>query len=100
MITHGRMKCAASGTDGELRAGSQRKPGFAPIGRTEAEAGQISDRNGGRSAPEKAFWWWSRLVSNQRPSACEADALPLSYETGDTVNHTTDGRRRLTRGWL
>jgi hypothetical protein len=25
---------------------------------------------------------WSRLVSNQRPSACEADALPLSYETG------------------
>ncbi len=25
--------------------------------------------------------WWSRLVSNQRPSACEADALPLSYET-------------------
>jgi hypothetical protein len=28
------------------------------------------------------FVWWSRLVSNQRPSACEADALPLSYETG------------------
>lgn len=26
-------------------------------------------------------FWWSRLVSNQRPSACEADALPLSYET-------------------
>lgn len=24
---------------------------------------------------------WSRLGSNQRPSACEADALPLSYET-------------------
>jgi hypothetical protein len=28
---------------------------------------------------------WSRLVSNQRPSACEADALPLSYETGNDV---------------
>ena len=27
------------------------------------------------------LYWWSRLVSNQRPSACEADALPLSYET-------------------
>lgn len=26
--------------------------------------------------------WWSRLGSNQRPSACEADALPLSYRTG------------------
>lgn len=25
---------------------------------------------------------WSQLGSNQRPSACEADALPLSYETG------------------
>jgi hypothetical protein len=24
---------------------------------------------------------WSRLGSNQRPSACEADALPLSHET-------------------
>ncbi len=23
--------------------------------------------------------WWARLVSNQRPPACEADALPLSY---------------------
>lgn len=26
--------------------------------------------------------WWSRLGSNQRPPACEAGALPLSYETG------------------
>lgn len=26
--------------------------------------------------------WWSRLGSNQRPSACEADALPLSHGTG------------------
>jgi hypothetical protein len=23
--------------------------------------------------------WWARLGSNQRPPACEADALPLSY---------------------
>lgn len=25
---------------------------------------------------------WSQLVSNQRPLACEASALPLSYGTG------------------
>ena len=25
---------------------------------------------------------WARLVSNQRPLACEASALPLSYEPG------------------
>lgn len=42
--------------------------------------------------------WWSRLVSNQRPSACEADALPLSYETREapvndrwTTNFITHG---------
>ena len=23
--------------------------------------------------------WWARLVSNQRPPACKAGALPLSY---------------------
>jgi hypothetical protein len=36
----------------------------------------------GETIFELGFRWWSRLVSNQRPSACEADALPLSYETG------------------
>lgn len=30
------------------------------------------------------FLLWSRLGSNQRPSACEADALPLSH---GTVSH-------------
>lgn len=25
--------------------------------------------------------WWSGLVSNQRPPACQAGALPLSYPT-------------------
>src|SRR5687768_10991566 len=47
------------------------------------------------------FGWWSRLVSNQRPSACEADALPLSYETGDLprrrVIERAERRRRLAR---
>lgn len=32
---------------------------------------------------------WSRLGSNQRPSACEADALPLSYETGRTRRNSS-----------
>jgi hypothetical protein len=36
------------------------------------------------------FYWWSRLVSNQRPSACEADALPLSYETENALNEVED----------
>ena len=40
--------------------------------------------------------WWSRLVSNQRPSACEADALPLSYETGRSTEQV-ERRRRLAR---
>lgn len=40
-------------------------------------------------APDLGLCLWSRLGSNQRPSACEADALPLSYETG--------GRGRLAR---
>ena len=31
---------------------------------------------------EKLVYEWSRLGSNQRPPACEAGALPLSYETG------------------
>jgi hypothetical protein len=42
---------------------------------------------------------WSRLVSNQRPSACEADALPLSYETGE-LDRTIERRRRLARSGL
>lgn len=33
---------------------------------------------------------WSRLGSNQRPSACEADALPLSYETGESTEWPND----------
>ena len=34
------------------------------------------------ASTNKRVTLWSRLGSNQRPSACEADALPLSYETG------------------
>jgi hypothetical protein len=38
---------------------------------------------------------WSRLVSNQRPSACEADALPLSYETWETHRSVIDGTSEI-----
>src|ERR1700682_829942 len=44
--------------------------------------------------------WWSRLGSNQRPSACEADALPLSHGTGwaaTTRIERAERRRRLAR---
>ena len=37
---------------------------------------------------------WSQLGSNQRPSACEADALPLSYETGRVVRAIRTARTR------
>jgi hypothetical protein len=44
---------------------------------------------------------WSRLGSNQRPPACEAGALPLSYETGAkrrmTSKVSTSGRLSRTR---
>ncbi len=36
----------------------------------------------GGKKPPNCTLWWSRLGSNQRPSACEADALPLSHGTG------------------
>ena len=51
---------------------------------------------------ELGFCWWSRLVSNQRPSACEADALPLSYETGvvPSTIERSERRRRLARSAL
>lgn len=35
---------------------------------------------------------WSQLVSNQRPSACEADALPLSYGTEIVFERGRSGR--------
>jgi hypothetical protein len=41
--------------------------------------------------------WWSRLGSNQRPPACEAGALPLSYETGAERRTST---KISTRGRL
>src|ERR1700758_2777281 len=34
---------------------------------------------------------WSRLGSNQRPSACEADALPLSHGTGAERPNDVEG---------
>ena len=46
-----------------------------------------------RWAPTTAMVWWSRLVSNQRPSACEADALPLSYETEGGAHQKVSIRR-------
>ncbi len=52
-----------------------------------------------QQTPSDLDLWWSRLVSNQRPSACEADALPLSYETGE-LDRTIERGRRLARSGL
>ncbi len=49
---------------------------------------------------ELGFRWWSRLVSNQRPSACEADALPLSYETREVDRTGRTTSKTSTRGSL
>jgi hypothetical protein len=34
---------------------------------------------------------WARVVSNHRPLACEASALPLSYAPGRETHHTAAG---------
>jgi hypothetical protein len=47
-------------------------------------AAVLADLNARCKSQKPVSWWfswWSRLGSNQRPSACEADALPLSHGT-------------------
>ena len=41
-------------------------------------------------------WTWARRVSNLRPLACEASALPLSYAPQRTA-HSIEGRQPRTR---
>ena len=41
---------------------------------------------------------WSRLGSNQRPSACEADALPLSHGTAPNGERRTSRKTSTTSG--
>ena len=38
-----------------------------------------------RSTTDAGEWWWARQVSNLRPLACKASALPLSYAPGTPV---------------
>src|SRR6478609_1456542 len=63
----------------------------------------ILNRDGAMHHPRRkpslnwAYLWWSRLVSNQRPSACEADALPLSYETRFPTNGTRQKTNTVSR---
>ena len=65
-----------------------------------ARGGDVGGANPAARLGLCGFDGWSRLVSNQRPSACEADALPLSYETREapindrwTTNIITHGLR-------
>jgi hypothetical protein len=88
--------------------------------RTERAVRQISRWNSSRSALRSGSFttyllppWskgsgagpsrvgrWARLVSNQRPLACEASALPLSYAPGCGDCTTGRGLRQATRpGW-
>ena len=45
--------------------------------------------------PEDSAEVWARLVSNQRPLACEASALPLSYApwTSNSMGRGPSARR-------
>ena len=58
-------------------------PGGCDSSASQATASALIGRSGrspGRGTD--AFLRWARLVSNQRPLACEASALPLSYAPG------------------
>lgn len=59
------------------RGGSSRLAGR--LNRTQT--GREENETVRNPTEEAAQSWWSRLGSNQRPSACEADALPLSHGT-------------------
>ncbi len=66
----------------QVRISTQVWPNFGPCGHRRRLGAWwlLSLKTGSELLLQK----WSRLVSNQRPSACEADALPLSYETRET----------------
>src|SRR5919108_5204874 len=64
-VSHSR---SATGTRRDLAVGSKKKP--------------ISTDIGTGLHPEPLYARWARLGSNQRPPACEAGALPLSYAPG------------------
>ena len=50
-----------------------------------------------KNGSDHYVYGWSRLGSNQRPPACEAGALPLSYETGaERRTRTKISTRRAT----
>jgi hypothetical protein len=44
-----------------------------------AAVGEIGDVVTLADQSHRRFGWWARLGSNQRPPACKAGALPLSY---------------------
>ena len=61
-------------------------PGGCDSSASQATASALIGRSGrspGRGTD--AFLRWARLVSNQRPLACEASALPLSYAPGVVI---------------
>ena len=46
--------------------------------------------------PQAERLWWARLVSNQRPPACKAGALPLSYAPAAIRSSAVDVAGRQT----
>src|SRR5947207_2647972 len=66
--------------------GSTRARAPPPAARTIETTIETTARNASGASrenqPDAATSKWARLVSNQRPLACEASALPLSYAPG------------------
>ena len=65
----------SSGADRGLRKPRGARGGLVMFG--VCSESRVTDRS--RQCSDRASKPWARLVSNQRPLACEASALPLSY---------------------
>ncbi len=75
--------------------------------RRPAECQRKPEERSGLSSERGHLKWWRRQDSNLRPSACKADALPLSYAPGKPQNAGSasnlgslqHGVKRITRWW-
>lgn len=67
---------------------------------TFAVTGRRSNQLSYSAKNESPAEWWARLGLNQRPPACEADALPLSYAPEPVTAPWTKQHLTLPRAGL
>ena len=102
LAAHQRPRTRPAGSSGrhlDRRQASRTDGGsdLVPIFIRHGWSPQAPMRGSWLSLPAEIGGWWARLVSNQRPLACEASALPLSYAPERTV---TIPRRTTSSEWL